>query len=173
MTGTTLNVLGQERFFCYYEHAKGAPLVIFYHGAGGTLQGVLNPINDYRFFNDFNLMFFAANTTLDSGLHSGFNLAVPTGQFAYWPSLNSDWEDIAHGIPVNTTYPSGYTGQGCNTHWDNWHRNLSTTTDNNDIAFTDAVIDLKAAEVDKSRIFTMGWSNGGAVRDFGDELDRE
>ena len=48
-------------------------------------------------------------------------------------------------------------------HWDFYHRNLSSLSSNPDVALADAIIDAEVASghVDPERIFVMGWSNGG------------
>ena len=124
-----------SRPFCRITPALGArkvPLVLFFHCAFGSADGVIN---------DTNLVDFARNWSWPGGTSEGFVLAAPSGACLSWPRTGSN---------------DGY-------HWDFYHRDLGSSSTNPDVALADAIIDaeVQRGTVDPSRIFVMGWSNGG------------
>jgi poly(3-hydroxybutyrate) depolymerase len=114
--------------------ARSLPMVLFFHGALGSADTVLDKVPD---------LVAAARSWSWPGTRpdEGFVLAVPSGSCLSWPRNGSK---------------DGY-------HWDFYHRNLSSPSSNPDVALADAIIDAEVASgrVDPSRIFVMGWSNGG------------
>jgi poly(3-hydroxybutyrate) depolymerase len=124
-----------SRPFCRITPALGArkvPLVLFFHGAFGSADGVIK---------ETNLVDFARNWSWPGGTSEGFVLAAPSGACLSWPRTGSN---------------DGY-------HWDFYHRDLGSSSTNPDVALADAIIDaeVQRGTVDPSRIFVMGWSNGG------------
>ena len=113
--------------------ARNLPLVLFFHGALGSADQVLDKVS--------NLVTAARSWAWPGRTDEGFVLAVPSGSSLRWPRNGSR---------------AGY-------HWDFYHRNLSSPSSNPDVALADAIIDAEVASgrVDPSRIFVMGWSNGG------------
>jgi pimeloyl-ACP methyl ester carboxylesterase len=63
--------------------------------------------------------------------------------------------------PRNLHWPTTNPEDGSK--FDTYYRDLASPSTNPDIAFADAVVDGLVAEgvVDRARIYTMGWSNGG------------
>lgn len=113
--------------------ARNLPLVLFFHGALGSADTVLDKVP--------NLVAAAHSWAWPGTSDEGFVLAVPSGACLSWPRTGSK---------------EGY-------HWDFYHRNLSSPSSNPDVALADAIIDAEvvSGRVDPSRIFVMGWSNGG------------
>lgn len=73
---------------------------------------------------------------------TGFVLIAPLGRYLEWPRSGAG---------------------GCGMHWDFYHRNLKSPSDNPDVALVDALIDeyVSSGKVDPDKVFMTGWSNGG------------
>ncbi len=139
---------GSDRYACIYEpegHSRDnpLPLVVFIHGSVATadsikLTGLVGEIGKADL----------------GGKKPGFILLAPEGRYTahYYPGLDSN----AMG-------------------WDNWYRQLSpagdvtvggtTYKENVDAATIDHFIQEETAtgEVEPSRIYLTGWSNGAAM----------
>lgn len=132
---TIAGINGISRPFCRITPSavRKVPLVIFFHGASGNADQILNRTN---------LLEAARTWTWPGGASGeGFVLAVPSAACLSWPRLGS-----------KSTY-----------HWDFYHRDLASPSSNPDVALADAIIDAEVARgtVDRNRVFIMGWSNGG------------
>lgn len=130
---------GVERYTCVFRPAGAAPasprpLVLFFHGGGG---GLASDAYDFTTLRD------KAGTFVLSGdpARPGFILAAIQGR-----SLH---------------YPTGADRDGH--HHDFYFRDLASPSANPDVANADRLIDQLAADgsVDPTRIYLMGWSNGG------------
>jgi poly(3-hydroxybutyrate) depolymerase len=139
---------GSDRFGCIYEpegHSRDnpLPLIVFLHGSVATadsikLTGLLGAIDKADL----------------GGKKPGFILLAPEGRYTshYYPGLDAN----AMG-------------------WDNWYRQLTPSGDetiagadykeNVDAAAVDHFIqeEIATGEVDATRIYLMGWSNGAAM----------
>jgi predicted esterase len=138
---------GSDRYACIYEpeqHSRDnpLPLLVFLHGSIATadsirLTGLTGEIDKADL----------------GGKKPGFILIAPEGRYTshYYPGLDSN----AMG-------------------WDNWYRQLSpgdvttagtTYKENVDAAAIDHFIqdEIATGEVDASRIYLTGWSNGAAM----------
>ena len=139
---------GSDRYACVYEpegHSRDnpLPLVVFIHGSIATADSVKLT----------GLVAEIGKADL-GGKKPGFILLAPEGRYTthYYPGLDSN----AMG-------------------WDNWYRQLSpagdvtvggtTYKENVDAATIDHFIQDETAsgEVDPSRIYLTGWSNGAAM----------
>jgi predicted esterase len=139
---------GDDRYACLYEpeqHSRDnpLPLLVFLHGSVATadsikLTGLTSEIDKADL----------------GGRKRGFILLAPEGRYTkhFYPRLNSN----AMG-------------------WDNWYRQLSPSGDVNiggstykenvDAAAIDHFIqdEIATGEVDTTRIYLTGWSNGAAL----------
>jgi len=139
---------GSDRYACLYQPAQASkdnplPLVVFLHGSVATadsvqVTGLVSQIDKADL----------------SGKKTGFILIAVEGRYTthYYPGPDSN----ALG-------------------WDNWYRQLTPSGDvtiagttykeNADAATIDHFIadEVATVEVDKTRIYMMGWSNGAAM----------
>ncbi len=139
---------GSDRYACIYEPQQRSrdnplPLLVFLHGSIATadsikVTGLVSEIDKADL----------------GGKNRGFILLAPEGRYTthYYPGLDSN-------------------GMG----WDNWYRQLNPSGDvtiagavykeNVDAAAVDHFIQSEVAtgEVDRSRIYLSGWSNGAAM----------
>lgn len=136
---TRVDADGVTRYACVFVPAAASesapvPLVVFFHGAGGSAD------NAYRLTS---LRRKAASYSLSDtpGAPTGFALVSIEGRNLHWPTID------ARDGP----------------HHDVYHRDLASPSSNLDIANADAFIDAVVASgrIDPSRIYAMGWSNGG------------
>lgn len=148
MLGPWKDSEGSARYACIYEpeaHSRDnpLPLVVFVHGSLATADSIkLTGLT-------------AAIDKADlGGKKGGFILVAPEGRYTahYYPGFDSD----AMG-------------------WDNWYRQLSPSGDvtvggvtykeNVDAATLDHFIqdEVATGEIDTSRIYLTGWSNGAAM----------
>lgn len=130
-------VEGVTRYACVYSPPGAAttprPLVIFFH-PGGIGADVAE--------QETHLLDKAEAYDLTGDPNrAGFHLAVIQGRNLHFPTVEPR------------------DGR----HHDFYHRDLSSPSGNPDIAASDGLIDLLAAEgnVDVDRIYVVGWSNGG------------
>jgi poly(3-hydroxybutyrate) depolymerase len=109
------------------------PLVVFFHGLGGSAATVYNAT----------LLRQKAETFVLSGeaTRPGFHLLSVQGR--------------------NLGFPGGALGDGAG--FDFFHRALAQPSSNADIDFVDRLIDERVAEgdVDPSQLYVVGWSSGG------------
>lgn len=136
---TRVDADGTTRYTCVYlpsaaTETSRLPLVLFFHGAGGSADNVYGLTSLRR---------KAASYAWGEGQDApgGFVLASIQGRNLHWPT--PDPRDAAHH--------------------DVYHRDLGSPSSNPDIANADAVVDalLATGRVDPTRIYAMGWSNGG------------
>src|SRR5579862_5519993 len=139
---------GTDRYGCIYEpeqHSRDnpLPLLVFLHGSLATADSVR-----------LTSLYGAIDTADLGGKKPGFILLAPEGRYTahYYPGVDSN----AIG-------------------WDNWYRQLSPSGDvtiagstykeNVDAATIDHFIqeEIATGEVDTSRVFITGWSNGAAM----------
>ncbi len=124
---------GHTRYWCRTPQRSGArPLVLWFHGAGGSADDV---------YGWTSLRTKAEDAVLSTDGPSGFVLVSIQGRNLHWPT--QDPRDMSHH--------------------DVYHRDLSSSSANADVALADALVDelVTSGEVDPERIYAMGWSNGG------------
>lgn len=126
------------RYYCEYRppgasSSSKRPLVIFFPGSGGNGQTVYDFTSLRNKAIDFDLS--------GDGARPGYILVSPQARNLHWPT-----EDHQDGSKYDT-----------------YHRNTGYNSSNIDIQFLDALIDTLVSEgiVESSRIYVMGWSNGG------------
>jgi|HubBroStandDraft_1064217.scaffolds.fasta_scaffold44717_2 predicted esterase len=139
---------GSDRYACIYEpeqHSRDnpLPLLVFLHGSLAT-----------------------ADSIKLTGLTSGIATADLGGKKPGFIALAPEGRYTAHYYPRPDSDAMG---------WDNWYRQLSPSGDvttagttfkeNVDAATIDHFIheELATGEVDQSRLFVTGWSNGAAM----------
>ena len=123
------------RPFCRFTPpptARKVPLILFFHGAFGSADLVLNKTN---------LLDAARSWSWPGGTGEGFVLAVPSGACLTWPRVGSKpgyhWDFYHRDLGSPSTNPDIALAD----------------------AIIDA--EVQRGIVDPERIFVMGWSNGG------------
>ncbi len=129
---------GVTRYACVFVPpgaGPGAqvPLVLFFHGAGGSADNVYGMTSLRRKAASYPLSDAA-------GAGPGFVLVSIQGRNLHWPTR--DPRDAPHH--------------------DAYHRDLGSPSTNPDIANADAWVDAMVASgsVDPARVYAVGWSNG-------------
>lgn len=164
---------------------RSLPLVLFFHGAMGSADSVLSQTNLAEAARTWVWPGRAdCLPALDAACGPDKGNAVACAQCAgehqhTLQRAGCSSDDIAawcSGLPrppplpgFVLVVPSGATlswpreGSKDGSHWDFYHRDLSSSSNNPDVALADAIIDAEVASghVDPGRIFVMGWSNGG------------
>ncbi len=136
---TFVDAEGNTRHHCRYTPpgagaASKRPLVVWMHGGGGGLA------SDLYNFTLIRQKAEAYDLTGDPA-RLGFHVIAVQGLSAH--------------------YPTGAPRDGH--HHDFYFRDLASPSTNRDVANVDRLIDeaVSAGDVDESRIYLMGWSNGG------------
>ncbi len=129
---------GNTRYACAYlppaaSASAQVPLVVFWHGAGGHADDAYEGTSLRLHAQSYDLSGDAARP--------GFALVSIQGRNLHWPTL-----DPRDGP-----------------HHDQFHRDLAAPSTNRDVALADTIIDELVADgrIDASRVYVMGWSNGG------------
>lgn len=135
---TWIDADGNTRYACVYvpptaSASARVPLVVFWHGAGSHADDAYTGTSLRGRAPSYDLSGDAAR--------AGFALVSIQGRNLHWPTL-----DPRDGP-----------------HHDQFHRDLAAPSSNRDIALGDTIIDEMVAggTIDPSRIYVMGWSNGG------------